>query len=393
MNKHLLFFAFCRCPLLVDSGVGKQLTASPSREVPSVNYYLYTGAYTKKGSCGISVAKFSVTDGLVEKIGLAAELENPSFVYVHQSAGILFAVSEISDCKSERSGSVSSWKIDPHTGQLTPLSEKSSGGPGPCHITLDRTASVALVANYVDGSVATFRIERDGRLGEMTGVHHQTGRSIDVRRQTGPHAHGAFVSPSNQFVVVPDLGADQLYLYTLDVTSAKLQSSHPASLPVEVGMGPRHFAFHPSGRFGYLIGELNSTIIGFEFGANRLVLDEFGIESTTGPEFSGENEAAEIVVDSEGRFLYCSNRGADDLAVFAIRPDGQLSTRQRVGWGGRTPRHFALDPTERFILVANQDSDEVAVFSRERDTGLLADTGRRMELSQPACLAFAPCVE
>jgi 6-phosphogluconolactonase len=305
---------------------------------------------------------------------------------------MLLAVSEISNFRGERSGSLSSWRIDPRTGELMFLSERSSGGPGPCHVALDRTGSVALAANYGDGSVATFGIESGGRLGETTGVHRQVGRSIVARRQTGPHAHGAFVSPSNHYVVVPNLGADLLYLYLLDAPNVKMLPSCPASLSVAEGMGPRHFVFHPTGSFGYLIGELNSTIVGYRCNTNCATLEKVSVESSTAREFCGENEAAEIAIDRDGRFLYCSNRGADDIAVFAIGRNGELSAQQRIGCGGKTPRHFALDPTERFVLVVNQESDEVAVFSRDRDTGLLADTGRRMQISQPTCVAFAPCV-
>ena len=339
------------------------------------------------------MSRFSSVDGRLEPIGLAAELENPSFICVHMSKRILLAVSEVSNFQGERSGSLSSWRIDSGIGQLSRLSEISSGGPGPCHITLDSTACVALVANYGDGSVAAFPIERDGRLGETTGVLRQMGMSINESRQAGPHAHGTFVSPSNRYAVVTDLGADRLYLYRLDARNARLESCSPASLPVDAGTGPRHFAFHPTGKFGYLIGELNSTIIGYRCNTNRADLDKIGVESATARGFSGANDAAEIAIDRSGGFLYCSNRGADDLAVFAIGRGGELIAKQRIACGGRTPRHFALDPTERFLLVANQDSDEVAVFSRDGDTGILADTSRRMQISQPACLAFAPCSE
>jgi 6-phosphogluconolactonase len=177
----------------------------------------------------------------------------------------------------------------------------------------------------------------------------------------------------------------------LDARNAKLESCSPASLPVEAGTGPRHFAFHPTGKFGYLIGELNSTIVGYRCNTSRAILDKIGVESATASEFCGANDAAEIAIDRNGGFLYCSNRGADDLAVFAIGRGGELIAKQRIACGGRTPRHFALDPTERFLLVANQGSDSVAVFLRDRNTGLLTDTGRRMQISQPTCLAFAPC--
>jgi 6-phosphogluconolactonase len=246
-----------------------------------------------------------------------------------------------------------------------------------------------MVANYGGGSVATFRLESDGTLGEAACVHRQAGSSIDIHRQNSSHAHGVFVAPANQYVVVPDLGADLIYVYSLDANSAKLQPFCPATIPVEAGTGPRHFAFHPCGGFGYVIGELNSSIVGFRCSLDGASIRSFMNAPTTAREFYGENIASEIAIDRGGRFLYCSNRGADDIGVFAIGLDGELSPRQRIGSGGRTPRHFALDPTERFILVANQDSDNVAVFSRNRATGLLNDTGRRMQVSQPACLAFA----
>ncbi len=246
-----------------------------------------------------------------------------------------------------------------------------------------------MVANYGGGSVATFRLESDGTLGAAASVHRQIGSSINIHRQSSSHAHGTFVAPANQYVVVPDLGADLLYVYSLDASCAKLKAFFPATIPVEAGTGPRHFAFHPRGGFGYLIGELSSSIVGFRCSLDGSSIRSFMNEPTIAREFSGENIASEIAIDRGGRFLYCSNRGADDIAVFVIGSDGELSPRQRIGSGGRTPRHFALDPTERFILVANQDSDNVAVFSRDRVTGLLNDTGRRMQVSQPACLAFA----
>lgn len=359
------------------------------QEEPLVEYFLYTGTYTTQGGRGIVLAQFSSADGRLETLGLVAELENPSFLCVSTSRNALVAVSEVGKFRGQRSGSVSSWKIDSRTGRLLCLGQKSSEGSVPCHVSLDRTENVVMVANYGVGSVATFHLDSDGTLGEAASVHRQTGNSINIHRQSSSHAHGAFVAPANQYVVVPDLGADLLYIYSLDVNSAKLRPSCPATVPVEAGTGPRHFAFHPRGEFGYVIGELNSSIVGFCCSLDGTSIHSFMNAPTTACEFNGENIASEIAIDRSGRFLYCSNRGADDIAVFAIGPNGELTPRQRIGSGGRTPRHFALDPTETFILVANQDSDNVAVFSRDRVTGLLNDTGRRLQVSQPACLAFA----
>lgn len=247
------------------------------------------------------MARFSPTDGPLKPIGTAAEVENPFFICVHASADVLFAVSEISNFNGGNSGSLSSWRIDQCTGRLSHLSERSSGGPNPCHVTLDQSSNVALVANYGDGSVATFCIDRDGRLDEIASVHRQTGRSIDVHRQAVPHALGVFVSPSNQLVVAPDLGSDQLYLYLLDAQNAKMTPNQPARIRVAFGTGPRHFVFHPRGAFVYLTCELNSTIVIYRCDAKCVSLAEVRVLSATIPGFYGKSEAAEIAVDREGR--------------------------------------------------------------------------------------------
>lgn len=354
--------------------------------------FLYCGTYTSHGGRGIELARFCSLTGRLEKCGVAAEVTNPSYVSIDARKRLLLSVSEVARVGETDTGSLSSWRIDIATGELAAINTVSSAGQGPCHVALDRTAQIALVSNYNDGSVAAFRLNAEGMIGDRLAYFRFEGRSVHPQRQRSPHAHGSFVAPCNRFAVVPDLGCDRIRMFALDVARGRVLQQFYDGIPVAAGAGPRHFAFHPDGRTGFLLCELESIAIAYRCMPDGKGMVERQTISTLAKGFEGHNQAAGIAIDQSGRYLYCSNRGADDLAVFAIDGDGLLSPVERVGCGGKTPRHFALDPTERFLLVANQDSDEICVFSRDAIKGTLRNTGERMAVSRPSCIAFCPHV-
>ncbi len=348
--------------------------------------FVYVGTYTQGESKGIYAFQFSTATGALIPTGLAAEMVNPSFLALHPSGRFLYAVGEVKQYEGNPCGFVSAYSIDHESGQLTLLGEVPSGGLGPCHIALDRRGKFAIVSNYVNGSVAVLRIQDDGRLGDLTAVVQHSDASAS---QTRPHAHGAFFSGDNRFVVVPDLGLDRLFIYRLDPNTGALEPAEPASVTLPQGTGPRHFAFHPSGDYGYVINERNSTITAFQYEESIGKLDSFLDVSTLPAGFVGENATAEIEVDPEGRFLYASNRGANNIAVFVINPEGCFDLIEHVATQGRTPRHFAIDPSGSFLLAANQDTNNLVVFRRDGATGHLAQTGQQVKVPAPACVLFA----
>lgn len=355
--------------------------------LPGARYLVYFGTYTGAKSKGVYVSRFDPASGKLEPARLAGELARPSWLTVHPNQRVLYAVSELgNDARSE--GAIASFSIDPSTGELKLLNQVSSGGGGACHLAVDRTAKAIAVANYGTGSVALFALDADGRLGRRLAFVQHHGSSVNERRQSGPHAHAVVLSPDNRFLFVPDLGLDQILSYRFDPT-AGLAPNDPPFAKVKPGLGPRHFAFHPNGKFAYCLTEMGSAVTAFSYDAQKGALAEIQNISSLPPDFSGEDNSAEIALDDAGRFLYASNRGHDSIAVFAVdSKKGTLAPVEYVPTQGKNPRNFGIDPTGRHLLAANQNSDNVVVFRRDEKTGRLSPAGQVLDVPSPVCIQF-----
>jgi 6-phosphogluconolactonase len=372
------------------------LALFPATAVPqkaNAPYLMYVGTYTtKQNSKGIYAYRFDATTGKLTSIGLAAETADPSFVAVHPNGKYLYAVNEVENFNGAKSGAVSAFAIDRKTGTLKLLNQVSTHGAGPCYVSLDKTGSYVLVANYDGGSVASFAVLGDEGLSLMKGFVQHSGSSVNQQRQEGPHAHWIGVSPDNRFALAADLGLDDVLIYQLDSTKGALIPSNPPFPQVKPGSGPRHFAFHPNGKFGYVLTEMAATVTTFSYQARNGALTAIQTVPTLPKDYSGPTEAAEIVVHPSGKFLYASNRaGVDTITIFAIDPaKGTLKEVGRVSTKGKTPRNFAIDPTGSFLLAANQESGNVVVFRIAPATGQLTPTGQAEEVPAPVCITFVP---
>jgi 6-phosphogluconolactonase len=376
----LLGFVVCAAPVLLA-----QKTAKKS------GYRVYVGTYTGPISKGIYAFPFDPASGKAGSLELVAQTTSPSFLAVDARQHYLFAANEISNYEGKKSGGISAFALDSKSAKLAFLNEVSSRGAGPCHLAVDRTGKYVLVANYDSGSIAAFPIQQDGRLGEASSVIQHAGHGPDAERQEGPHAHDITISADNRFVIANDLGLDQLLVYHFDPTKGTLAANQPAFASVEPGAGPRHSAFHPSGRFLYAINEIAGSISAFNYDAHSGVMRHLQTISTLPTDFKDKNESAEIVVHPSGKFLYGSNRGPDTIAVFAIDPaKGTLKLVETVPTQGKAPRNFAIDPSGKYLLAANQDSNNVVVFRIDPKTGRLTATGQVIEIPSPVCLVFVP---
>jgi 6-phosphogluconolactonase len=355
---------------------------------------VYFGTYTRGDSEGIYVSVLDLASGELSPPVLAAQAVNPAFLAIHPQQPWLYSVGEVGDFAGRRSGVVYAFRIDPRTGLLTLINEQPSGGTGACHVSLDHSGRFVLVANYGGGNASVLPIEAGGRLGEATAFVQHEGSSIDPRRQTAPHAHAAYVDPGNRFAMVVDLGLDRVMIYRFDAQHGTLDPNDPAWVSVNPGAGPRHFAFHPQGRFAYVINELQSSVTMFAHDAAQGSFEELQTISTLPADFQGDNTTAEILVHPTGRFLYGSNRGHDSIAVFAIDPEhGRLQAVQHQATGGQTPRNFGIDPTGQFLLAANQASDNVAVFRIDASSGQLNATGQQIQVPTPVCVRLVPITD
>jgi 6-phosphogluconolactonase len=352
----------------------------------------YVGTYTSGDSKGIYSFRFDDSTGNLTAIGLAAATSDPSFLAVSPNRRFLYAVNE------ENAGSVSAFSIDASSkgaatkGTLKLLNVVSSRGAGPCHLALDKAGKWLFVSNYNGGSVAAFPVHDDGRLGEASAFAQHSGSSVNPQRQQDPHAHSVNVSPDDRFVLVTDLGLDQILTYQIDALKGPLTPADPPFIKIAPGSGPRHLTFSPDGRFAYAINEMLGTATVFQYDAATGSLKEAQTISALPAGFSGANSAAEIAVHPSGKFVYTSNRGDDSIAIFRVDAVGR-GTLASQGWassGGKTPRNFAIDPSGKFLLAANQDSGNIVVFRIDQITGGLTPNGVEANVASPVSIVFTP---
>ena len=347
---------------------------------------VFVGTYTKGESRGIYAFRFDEARGVLAPGGLAAETPNPSFLVVSSDGRFLFAVNEVADYEGARSGSVTSFAIDRQGGRLQQLSIRSSRGADPCHLALDGTGKYLAVANYSSGNVAVLPVAADGRLGPAVTVVQHEGRGADPARQGGPHAHQVVFSADNRFLVVADLGLDQLVVYRFDPSAGTLTRHDPPAVSMPAGAGPRHFVFHPDGTRAFAINELASTITSLSWDGRAGVFRSGPSVSTLPADFKGRSFTAEIQVHPNGGFLYGSNRGHDSVAVFAVETGGRLSFVQAEPTRGKAPRHFTIVPGGRWLIAANQGSGSLSVFAIDAQAGRLAPVGPPVPAPTPVCV-------
>src|SRR5258706_7317357 len=353
------------------------------------SYFAFVGTYTTGESKGIYAYRYDAKRGEMTSLGLAAETENPSFVAVDPNRHFLYAVNEVQKYQRQASGGVSAFAVDAKTGELTFLNEVPSRGADPCYISLDKTGKFVLVANYTGGNVAVFPILLDGRLGEASGFVQHTGSGPNHERQEGPHAHWIETTSDNRYAVAADLGLDELLVYHFDAAKGLLSPNNPPYARIEPGSGPRHFAFHPNGKFAYVVDELKSTVNAFSFASNNGILRSVQTISTLPAGLSGNNDTAELEVHHNGKFVYASNRGHDTIVVFAVdAKKGTLTLVEDVPTQGKTPRSFEIDPTGTRLFVANQDTGNIVAFRINPKTGRLTATGEALKIPSPVCIKF-----
>ena len=356
----------------------------PAQHSNGPTYDLLIGTYTKPGNTnGIYVYTFDAETGDFSYKNGVGNITNPSFLTISKDRRFVYAVSEV----GKGQGSVSAFSYDAATRKLEYLNSSSAGGDGPCHLSVDDSNKFVFVGNYGGGSLAAIPIKADGSLSpDIQAIQHQ-GSSIHAN-QDQPRVHATVVSPDNNYLLVPDLGTDKVNLYYIDYKSSDpLIPADPAFVQLEAGSGPRHFAFHPNNIFGYLIQELTGHLTAFSYQEGQL--ETIQTLLTTPKGYTGNPEGADIHVSPDGKFLYTSLRAKlNEIVIYAIGMNGTLTYVDRQPTFGGHPRNFVIDPSGNYLLVGNAQSDEVVIFKRDQETGLLSDTGKRINLGSPVCLKF-----
>lgn len=377
--------------------------ATVAQDSPKNKYLLFVGTYTEKDSKGIYAYRFDAASSELTPLGVAAETVNPSFLAIDPTNRFLYAVNEVQNYKASSTGAVSAFAIDRKSGKLSLLKQVASQGADPCYIAFDKTGKYALVANYTGGTVAAFPVQSNGHIGEASAVLHDTGTlGPNKERQDAPHSHWIEASATNRYVYVSDLGLDRVLIYAFDATKGTLsKSAAPSSAPksgapdtvdfsatLAPGTGPRHVAFSHDGSFMYVLGELDSAVTVFANDQKEMFRSVQRISGLPAG-FSGRNDAAEIAIHPNGKYLYTSNRGHDSIALFSIdNKNGTLTLVDHFPTQGKEPRNFEIDPTGQFLFVANQETNNIVVFRIDQSTGRLSPTAKTLNVPAPVSLKF-----
>lgn len=353
---------------------------------------------------GIHIFRVDRKTGAMSQAGTYDLGTSPSCLALNSSETRLYSSNETDRVGVDgKEGTVSSFRINRGNGELELLNTVPSGGAGPTYVSVHPSERFLLVANYFGGSVSVLPILGDGRLGKATDIKAPTGKIGPTTATNAPpgsfafsghdrtHAHMIQADPSGRFVFHVDLGLDKIYQWKFDLQTGKLISNHPPTISLPPGDGPRHFYFHPNGRWFYSIQEEGSTIVLFDFDDQSGTLSPRQTISTLPPKFAGSNFCSEILVSADGKFVYAGNRLHDSIGIFSVGTNGEL-TFQGVEWTrGDYPRSFNLDPSGRFLYSCNQRADNIAVFKVNRETGGLTFTGHYTPVGNPSIIVFVDC--
>ncbi len=349
---------------------------------------------------GIHLFQVDRTTGAMKPAGVHEMGTSPSCLVLNAAKTHLYSANETERTGEEEAGSVSAFAINPADGQLTLLNTVSSGGKGPAHLSVHPSGKFVLVANYFGGSVAVLPILPDGRLGAATDLKKDAGTVGPKKATNAPpgsfaisghdqtHAHMIEADPSGKFVLSVDLGLDQILVWKFDEQKGVLTPNDPPFLAYPPGDGPRHFAFHPKGRWFYSIQEEGSTIVLCDYDAAAGRLTPRQTISSLPPGYAGSNFCSEIMVSPDGKFVYAGNRLHDSISIFAIGEDGTLSFVGEEWTHGNYPRSFTLSPAADLLFCCNQRADHITSFRVDRATGGLKFTGNYTPVGNPSIVVF-----
>jgi len=348
---------------------------------------------------GIHLFQVDRTSGAMAPSGVYELGTSPNCLALNAAGTRLYSTNETDRVGESNQGTVSAFAINQADGQLTLLNTVPSGGAGPT-LSIHPSGKFVLVANYFGGSVGVLPILPDGLLGAATDIKQDGGTVGPKKAAHAPpgsfafsghdrtHAHMIQADSSGRFVLHADLGLDRIFVWKFDEPAGVLTPNDPPAVSLPPGDGPRHFFFHPNGRWCYSLQEEGSNIVLFDYDAAKGRLASRQTISSLPPGFAGSNFCSEIMVSGDGRFVYAGNRLHDSIGILSVGNSGELTFAGEEWTHGSYPRSFNFDPTGQFLYVCNQRGDNVAVFRVDRKTGRLSFTGHFAPLGNPSSIVF-----
>ena len=382
--------------------------SAQSNAAPNRALLAYVGTYSNpqgpEGSRGngkgIYLFQVDPATGALSPRELTANGFNPACLALDPSQTHIYSANETNTYEGASTGSVSAYAIERPSGHLTLLNTVSSQGAGPAHLSVHPSGKFVLVANYQGGTIAVLPIKPDGSLGPASDTKKDEGTVSRTHSATAPpgsfafsghdrpHAHMIQADPSGKFVISTDLGLDRILVWRFDADKGTLTANDPPFVSLPTGDGPRHFAFHPNGRWMYSLQEESSTLVKFDYDAANGRLTAGPTISSLPPGFQGTDYTSEVMVSSDGRFLYAANRLHDGISLFSVGPSGELTYVAEEWTRGDYPRSFNFDPSGNFFYSLNQRGDAIATFRVDARSGRLSFTGQYTAAGTPSSIVF-----
>lgn len=360
------------------------ITISTWINIYSQNTYVFLGSFNRdKTTEGLYVYQLDHNSGNLSKITTVKNILNPSYLTVSPNGKYVFACTE---SKTKNAGSVSSFAFKPEDKTLTYINSQKSGGENPVYLTVHQDGKWLVNGNYTEGSVSVYPISENGTIQPFVQNFQFTEGSIHPERQDRSHIHSTVFSPDYDYLFLPDLGADKIRTYHFENEKKEpLQAAEKPFTPTMPGSGPRHFTFHPNGKFAYCVEELTGTVNAYAYKNGKL--DSIQRINTHSEKYKDNFESSDIHISPDGKYLYASNRGSENnIAIFSIQNDGKLQTMGYQSTKGKHPRVFAIDPTGKFLIATNAVSGDVVVFKRNFETGLLKKVGKKLKIKNVSCV-------
>lgn len=373
--------------LVVACDPGSKTSTQSSKKMAKT-YAAFIGTYTKKEGHvdgkgeGIYLYQLDSASGYLDKLGVQGDIINPSFLTLSADGKYLYAVEEIGSDVDE-AGRVVAFSRD--VDHLHKINQQSTFTFAPCHVSTDSKGRLVFVANYV-GKIAVYPVSANGGLEAATYQEAFQGKGPHSR-QDASHPHSVNLSPDEQYLYVPDLGTDNIYIYKINYDTPQKPLTKIGATKVYPTAGPRHFTFHPTLPKAYVVNELNCTVTLMNWDKSTGKLDTVQSISTLPADFKADNTCSDIHITPNGQFLYAANRGHNSIVGYKIDPTtGALSLISHASTQGEVPRNFAISPDGRFLYAANQNSGNIVMYSIEADGKL--KFRKEEKVPTPVCIQF-----
>lgn len=368
------------------------LAASLGARAEQATVWIGTGLSSRDEAAGIYRATLDMDTGQLSAAERVANIGSPGFLALHPNGRVLYSVCSLPE---DQAPGVAAFSIEPgeqpsqddgEDAQLRLFSSQPIGDGGAAHLAVDPSGRCLFTAQYGGGSVAVFPLEEDGAIKPRSALVEHEGSGPNESRQEGPHPHWVGVDPQNEYLMVPDLGIDQVVVYRTDLDRGLIERHGSGQSPP--GAGPRHMKFSLDGKYAYVGNELDLSVTVFRYDDG--VLEPIQTITTLPEELREvDNTVSEVRVHPTGKFVYVANRGHDSIAAFrADQSTGRLTFVEREPIRGSWPRNFNIDPTGRWLIAAGANSNTLTLFEIDQQTGGLVFAGRTVNCPKPICVVF-----